>query len=68
MKPLGLVNVPPDKFDEAEKKAGIFAKFEGRKEQAKIVVRLWAQSRASQKFTIDQLIAQKLERFEEAYP
>lgn len=67
VKPLGLASVPAEKFDEAERKAGIFAKFEGKKEQAKIVVRLYAQSRASQKFTVDQLIAQKIERFKEVY-
>jgi hypothetical protein len=67
VKPEGLRNVPPAEFDAAETASGVKAKFERTDGQTRIMVRIYAQSAAAQKFTIEQLAGQKLKRFEEAY-
>jgi hypothetical protein len=67
VKPLGLALIPEEKFDKLERDAGVVAKFEARREQALILVRIYAQSRTAQRFTIDELAEQKIERFEETF-
>jgi hypothetical protein len=67
VKPEGLVQVPPEKFGDAERQSGVVAKFERKAAQSLILVRIYAQSRSAQRFTLDQLAEQKLKRFEETY-
>ncbi|MFI5403008.1 MAG: hypothetical protein ACHQ1G_08740 [Planctomycetota bacterium] len=67
VKPLGLVQVPPENFDTAERESGVVARFERRADQTLLMVRIYAQMKGAQRFTIDQLAEQKLKRFEETY-
>jgi hypothetical protein len=67
VKPLGLALIPEEKFDKPERDAGVVAKFEAKREQALILVRIYAQSRTAQRFTIDELADQKIKRFEETF-
>jgi hypothetical protein len=67
VKPEGLVHVPPEELDEAEKANGVVAKFRGSGEQTLLLVRIYAQSRSGQRLTIDELAEQKIERFREKY-
>jgi hypothetical protein len=67
VKPEGLRSVPPAEFDEAEQASGVRAKFERADGQSRILVRIYAQSAALQRYTIEQLAEQKLERFAGAY-
>ncbi len=67
VKPEGLVNVPPERFDDLERKSGVVAKFQRKARQSMIMVRVYAQAKSAQRFTLDQLVEQKLKRFEETY-
>lgn len=67
VKPEGLVQVPPEKFDRAEVDSGVVAKFERTGGPSVMMVRIYAQSRSVQRFTIEELAKQKLTRFEETY-
>ncbi len=67
VKPEGLVNVPPERFSDVERKGGVVARFERKDGQSLIMVRIYAQSKSAQRLTLDQLAEQKLKRFEETY-
>lgn len=67
VKPEGLHSVPPQEFDRYETDSGVIARFEARGDQAVIMIRIYARSKASQRFSIDQLAEQKLTRFEQKY-
>jgi len=67
VKPEGLVNVPPERHDDSERKSGVVAKFQRKTGQSLIMVRIYAQTKSAQRFTLDQLAEQKLKRFEETY-
>lgn len=66
-KPEGLVNVAPEKFDEAERRNSVVAKFERTDGQTRIVVRIYAQSKSAQTSTIEELAARKVKLFEGRY-
>jgi hypothetical protein len=67
VKPEGLVHVPPEKLDAAERDSGVVAKFERTGGPSTMMVRIYARAKSTQKFTIEELAKQKLKRFEEAY-
>jgi len=67
VKPEGLRKVDPEKLDQAEKDAGVVAKFERVDGQTRIMVRIYARSRSAEPMTIEKLAEQKLKRFEDTY-
>lgn len=67
VKPEGLVEVPQEDLTENERAGDVVAKFEGRGEQTAIMVRVYAQSEAGRKFTIEKLAEQRIAQFEKAY-
>lgn len=67
VKPEGLQAVDPTKFDKYEKSSNVVARFERRKGQTSIKIRVYAQSAKSQRFTIKQLAERSLKSFERTY-
>jgi hypothetical protein len=67
VKPEGLVETPPSDFTDSERANNVVAKFQRRGEQTLIMIRIYAQTTAARKFTLEQLADQKLKRFEETY-
>lgn len=65
VKPEGLAEA--EKLTAAEMANDAVAKFEGRADQSVIMVRVYAQSQGARKLTLEQLVEQKLKRFEDAY-
>jgi hypothetical protein len=66
-KPEGLLNVPPDKFDQSEKDNHLVAKLERVDEESRIMIRVYAQSEKAQQFTIQQLADRCIKYFETTY-
>ena len=67
VKPEGLFNIDPKEFGKGEKASNVVAKFERRRTQIYLMIRIYAQSAKSQRFTISQLAKSKLAHFEKTY-
>jgi hypothetical protein len=67
VKPEGLLNTPPEKFDESEVRNHCVAKFNRTIEQSSILVRVYAQLEKNQQFTIEQLADRTLQSFKQTF-
>jgi hypothetical protein len=67
VKPEGLLNVPPEKFDESENSNHCVAKFNRSAEQSSILVRVYAQLEKNQQYTIEQLAERTLKSFKQTF-
>jgi hypothetical protein len=67
VKPEGLLNVPPDKFDESEVANHCIAKFSRSAEQSTILIRIYAQLDKNQQYTIEQLADRSLKSFKQTF-
>jgi len=68
VKPEGLLNVPPEEFNDSEKQNNVVAKFQRDKEQTRLVIRVYAQSDVAQRYTIEQLAENYVKYFEKRFP
>jgi len=69
VKPQGLKQIPPSNFSASEKDPAnnVVAKFEGRQDQTYILIRIFAQSSTSQRYTLEQVMERNLKRFQQTY-
>ena len=68
VKPQGLVKADPLKFEESEKAWNVIARFNGRSDQSSMLMRIYAETDTSKKYTLDQLAEMKLKSFNEKFP
>jgi len=67
VKPEGLLNVPPDKFEESEIANHMVAKMQRTGDQTYLLIRVYAQIEKSQAYTIEQLAETNLKYFKQLY-
>jgi hypothetical protein len=67
VKPEGLVETAPDKFDESEVANHMIAKFTRTGDQTYILIRIYAQLEKTQKYTIEQLAENCVKNFKQKY-
>jgi len=67
VKPEGLVETPPDKFDESEVANHVIAKFTRMGEQTYLMIRVYAQLEKAQRYTIEVLAENCVKYFNQKY-
>ncbi len=67
VKPEGLLNTPPDKFEESEMTNHVIAKFTRSADQTNIMIRVYAQLEKAQKYTIEMLAENTVKYFNQRY-
>lgn len=66
-KPEGLLDTPPDKFDQSEIANHMIAKFSRSGDQSYLLIRVYAQLEKTQKYTIEQLAENCVKNFNQTY-
>jgi len=67
VKPEGLLNVPPDKFDESEATNHLVAKFTRTGDQTYILIRVYAQLEKNQRYSIQEQADTYIKYFNQKY-
>lgn len=65
VKPEGMVEVPASGFDDAERRAGVVLRFQGERPGSRLVARVYAQSRKTERWhPIERLLRERIDQFE----